>query len=163
MDATDSGKPKKEEAEAEDLAVDHKAPADHLFAIILLVRKQGYVHEVLLGNVNNVEKTDALLPDPTQKLGTYAIIYLSGLSIVFADRRRTIAGQESMIIPDGLLQCSKVASPKEVIGMVTMMVEDVAEECGLTLAVEVSKPRPACPGRRMRHEVWAPRCGQEDL
>lgn len=163
MDATDSGKPKKEEAEAEDLAVDHKAPADHLFAIILLVRKQGYVHEVLFGNVNNVEKTDALLPDPTQKLGTYAIIYLSGLSIVFADRRRTIAGQESMIILDGLLQCSKVASPKEVIGMVTMMVEDVAEEYGLTLAVEVSKPRPACPGRRMRHEVWAPRCGQEDL
>lgn len=112
MDATDSGKPKKEEAEAEDLAVDHKAPADHLFAIILLVRKQGYVHEVLLGNVNNVEKTDALLPDPTQKLGTYAIIYLSGLSIIFADRRRTIAGQESMIIPDGCCSAPRSHLPR---------------------------------------------------
>ncbi len=113
-----------------------------LMAIVLLARKQGYIHDVRQDvEMTDIVKTDALLPLPTQKIDTYAVIDLGTWEIDFADKARTIAGQESYIVPDGLLQCTQEASTREVIESVTLAVEDVAEEYGLTPAIEVGRAK----------------------
>ena len=81
---------------------------------------------------NDVVRTDAALPNPTQKVESYLLVDADTLAIDFNDRPRQIAGRDSLIIPDGLLQCTTQASSREVIASVTKIVEDVAEEYGIT-------------------------------
>lgn len=128
------------------------------FCIVLLARKQGYVHDVRQDqHLNDIVKTDALLPLPTQKVDTYATIDLGSWEIDFADKARTIAGQESYIVPDGLLQCTQEASTREVIQTVTLAVEDVAEEYGLTPAVAVSRAKAYVTEQAEEEEAIEPR------
>ena len=54
---------------------------------------------------------------------------------------RVIAGSSCMLLPEGLLQCSSSASPKEVMSTVTRIVENVANEYGTNAAAAVSKAK----------------------
>lgn len=137
----------------------YDAPPTHRFAVILLPRKQAFVHD--LRNVdgqsaNDVIRTDAALPNPSQKVESYLVVDADTLSISFCDRARTIAGRESFIIPDGLLQCTTQASSKEVIASVTKIVEDVAEEYGLTPALAVCEAKAYVAERAETGEVVLP-------
>lgn len=137
----------------------YDAPPVRRFAVILLPRKQAFVHD--LRNVdgqsaNDVVRTDAALPNPTQKVESYLVIDADTLAISFCDRARSIAGRDSYIIPDGLLQCTTQASSREVISSVTKIVEDVAEEYGLTPAVAVSQAKAYVAERAEMGEVVMP-------
>ena len=59
------------------------------------------------------------------------------------DKKRKIAGEDRMLIPDGLLQCDTGVSGKEVIDTVTRVVEEVAEEHGANTAVALAKVKVA--------------------
>lgn len=135
------------DAEGDDApAVAPDLPPTRTFAIILLPRRQSFAHE-LAGfeghSINGVVRTDATLPNPTQKLDTYALVDLDSLAIAFHDKPRPIAGQDTLIVPDGLLQCSKQASSREAVQAVTSIVEEVAEEYGLNTAETVSRAKAA--------------------
>ncbi len=137
----------------------YDAPPVRRFATILLPRKQAFVHD--LRNVegqasNDVVRTDAALPNPTQKVESYLMVEADTLQISFCDKARSIAGRDSYIIPDGLLQCTTRASSKEVIGSVTKIVEDVAEEYGLTPAVAVSQAKAYVAERAQMGETVMP-------
>ena len=140
-DVTDTEKASAPQTD-EEVDASFEGSSREVLAIVLLARKQGYVHDVREDMyLTDIVKTDALLPLPTQKVDSYAAIDLGSFEIDFADKARTIAGQESFIIPDGLLQCTQEASTREVIQSVTLAVQDVAEEYGLTPAVEVSRAK----------------------
>ena len=61
----------------------------------------------------------------------------------YVDKKRKIAGEDRMLIPDGLLQCDTGVSGKEVIDTVTRVVEEVAEEHGANTAVALAKVKAA--------------------
>ena len=137
----------------------YDAPPARRFATILLPRKQAFVHDLrsIDGHAaNDVVRTDATLPNPTQKVESYLVVDADGLSISFCDKARSIAGRDSYIIPDGLLQCTTQASSKEVIASVTQIVEDVAEEYGMTPAVAVSQAKAYVAERAQMGEVVMP-------
>lgn len=116
------------------------------FAILLLPRRQSFVHELvsLDGHaINGVARTDATLPNPTQRIDTYALVDLDSHDIAFHDVERSIAGQETLIVPQGLLQCTTEASGREAIQAVTRVAEEVAEEYGLNTAETVSRAKAA--------------------
>lgn len=116
------------------------------FAILLLPRRQSFVHELASFEghaINGVARTDATLPNPTQKVDTYAVIDLDTLDISFHDTARSIAGQETLIVPQGLLQCTTMASSREAVRAVTRVAEEVAEEYGLNTAETVSRAKAA--------------------
>ena len=119
-------------------------PTHRYFAIMLLESKQAYMHELgrgEMGERTDIERRLAVLPNPSQKVASYAIIDLRSLSVAFQDKKRTIAGEERWLIPDGLLQCSMEASTKETFSAVTEIVEAVAEEYGTNTAVAMSKAK----------------------
>lgn len=112
--------------------------------ILLLESKQAYVHELGFGEsgaCNGVERNRAVLPNPSQKVPTYAVVDLRTFAVSFADKPRTIDGEPRLIIPDGLLQCSVEASSKETFAAVAEVVQAVAEEYGANAAVAVSRAK----------------------
>ena len=137
----------------------YDAPPMRRFAVILLPRRQTFVHDLrsIEGQAaNDLVRTDATLPNPTQKVESFLLVDADTLAISYADRPRSIAGRDSLIIPDGLLQCSRQPSTKEVIASVTKIVEDVAEEYGLTPAVAVSEAKAYVAERAQLGEVVMP-------
>ena len=119
-------------------------PAPRYFAILLLESKQAYMHELGAGDFG--ERTDivrrlVVLPNPSQKVASYAVIDLRAMDVLFQDKKRTIAGEERWLISDGLLQCTSEASTRETFAAVTEVVEAVAEEYGENTAVTLAKAK----------------------
>ena len=117
---------------------------DRYVGLFLLESKQAYMHEVGKGESggrNDIVRHFAILPNPSQKLTSFALIDLRTLEVTFQDKKREIAGEETWLIPDGLLRCSMQASTKDTLGAVTRIVEEVAEEYGANTAVALSKAK----------------------
>lgn len=134
-----------EDATEEEMAAAYEARGERYFAMLLLESKPAFMHEVGHGEGgavrNEISRHYAILPSPSQKVQSYAIVNLRTMDVAFVDKERTISGQETLLIPDGLLQCTKEASSKEVLGTVTRIVEEVAEEFGANTAVALSKAK----------------------
>ncbi len=115
------------------------------FAILLMESRQAFMHGV--GRVDNgsvcnsIERHYAILPSPSQKIQSYCLIEAGSLQVSFVDKPRTIAGQETWLIPEGLLQCSMEASSKEIMDTVTRVVEEVAQEYGANTTMALSKAK----------------------
>lgn len=112
------------------------------FAIILLESKQAYMHDLFVGETgteNTISRHFAILPNPSQKVQSAAVIDLRSQDVLFVDKKRVIAGQETYLIPDGLLQCSSKASTKEIVSTAVQIVEEVAQEYGANPAVATAR------------------------
>lgn len=130
------------EDEAEDA---YQARGKRYFALLLLESRQAYMHEINRGDQggvrNDIARHHAILPNPSQKVQSYAVIESKSLSVVFCDKKRSIAGEDRWLIPEGLLQCSMDASGKEVFDTVSRIVEEVAAEYGENTALALSKTK----------------------
>lgn len=116
------------------------------FAVMLLTSKQAFMHEVGTqdGNrVANITRHYAILPNPSQKVQSYCVVRASTMEIGYVDKARKIAGEDCMLIPEGLLQCETGVSGKEAIDTVARVVEEVAEEHGANTAVALAKVKAA--------------------
>lgn len=124
------------------------------FAVVLLPRKQSFVHEI--GGTNEILRMDTALPNPTAKIDTYVLVDCDSFAIDFHDKERSIGGEAIQILPDKFLQCTAAASTQEVFSEVSVIVQDVAEEYGLTPAVEVGRAKAAVAQQADRDEVVTP-------
>ncbi len=150
----------------EELAAAFEAKGKRYFALLLLEARQAYMHEVGRGEdgavQNGIARHHAILPNPSQKVASYAVIEAGSLNVAFCDKPRTIAGEERWLIPDGLLQCSMEASGKESFEAVTRIVEEVAEEYGANSAVALSKAKAYVAERAAEtDEVYPEELGRE--
>ncbi|WP_102372377.1 nucleoid-associated protein [Enorma phocaeensis] len=129
------------------------------FAVLLMASRMAFMHEV--ANVNGTVEAEiarhyAILPNPSQKVTSYALVRASSLAVLYQDKPRTIAGTETMLIPDGLLQCETGISTKEVIDTVTRVVAAVAEEHGANTAVALAMTKAAMVERVEEDEELPP-------
>ena len=139
---------KAEKAQSIDiLVVDFEDDDDaRWFAIMMLASKQAFMHEVgseAGETCNSIKRHYAILPNPSQKVQSYAVVRASTMEIGYVDKKRKIAGEDVMLIPEGLLQCETGVSGKEVIDTVTRVVEEVTEEHGANTAVALAKVKAA--------------------
>ncbi|MEG0072084.1 MAG: nucleoid-associated protein [Raoultibacter sp.] len=129
----------------EEAAAAYEARGKRYFAFLLLESRQAFMHEVGHGESgavrNGIARHHAILPNPSQKVQSYAVIESRTLNVLFCDKERTIAGDQRWLIPDGLLQCSMGASGKETIDAVTRIVGEVAGQYGANAAMAVSKAK----------------------
>lgn len=116
------------------------------FAVMLMNSRMAFMHEVARegGEVrNDIARHYAILPSPSQKVASFALVRASTMDVYFQDKKRKIAGKDTFLIPDGLLQCETGVSGKEAIDAVTRVVEQVAEEHGANTAVALAKAKAA--------------------
>jgi hypothetical protein len=128
----------------EEIAAHFEGRENRYLAIILLESKQAYVHDLGFGEAGacvGIERHRAVLPNPSQKVSTYALVDLHSLQVSFVDKPRTIDGEKRLVIVDGLLQCSIEASSKENIAAIAEVAEAVAEEYGANSAVTLSRTK----------------------
>ena len=136
--------------------VEFDGPAGRrFFSIMLLPRRQAFVHEVG-GDANDIARVDATLPNPSQKVASYVLVDAETGSIDFHDKERAVGGERVSIIPDRFLQCTSEASSHEVIDEVSVIVRDVAEEFGLEPAVEVGRAKAAVARSADVEESFSP-------
>jgi nucleoid-associated protein YejK len=126
-----------------------------LFAVLVLPRKLSFAHEVG-GTANGIYRHDGMLPSPTQKVVSYLLVNEATLDIDFSDKPRLIAGREVNVIADEFLKCHAHASSKDVFAAVSHIVEEVAEEAGLTPAVEVGRAKAVLVSAAEREESVQP-------
>ena len=125
-------------------AADPDPRGRRVFAVMLLPRKQAFVHVVATEGgqtENRIARHGATLPGPAQKVDSYALVDVEAMTVAFNDKKRTVAGVEVAVIPDCLLGCSAKASCRDVVETVTRIVEQVAEEYGSNTAVAMSKAK----------------------
>ena len=110
--------------------------------LFLLEGKKAFVHEVSQADAMvscDIVRRYGVLPAATQRLASWALVRADNLEISYVDKERSIDGQDVMVIPDGLLQCTSEASSRETIDCVTEIVEQIAEEHGANTALALSK------------------------
>lgn len=83
----------------------------------------------------------AILPAPSQKIDSYAIINMKTGEIHFSDKKRQIDGNSVYVLPEILLECSSGVSAKEAVKIVRETANEVAEEYGVNSSVAVSKAK----------------------
>lgn len=125
------------------------------FSVMLLPRRQAFVHEVA-GDANDIARVDATLPNPSQKVASYVLVDAETGAIDFHDKKRAVGGERVSIIPERFLRCSSEASSHEVIDEVSVIVRDVAEEFGLEPAVEVGRAKAAVARSADVEESFSP-------
>ena len=116
------------------------------FAILLLSSRQAFMHEVESASGATscgIARHYAILPNPSQKVASYALVRASSLEVLYRDKERVIAGERRQVIPEGLLQCTEGVSSKEVIERVSRVVTEVAEEHGANTAVALAAAKAA--------------------
>lgn len=141
-------------APADEVAFEGEAGRRY-FAIVLLPRRQAFVHEVG-GETNDIARVDATLPNPSQKVASYVLVDARTGAIDFHDKERAVGGEKVVLIPERFLQCTSEASSREVIDEVSVIVRDVAEEFGLEPAVEVSRAKAAVARTADVEESFSP-------
>lgn len=126
------------------VAVDYANDDANYFALLLITNKSAYTHQVITdenGIHNEIMKHYAILPAPSQKIDSYAIINTDSGEIYFLDKRRQIDGKSVVVLPEILLECSIGLSTKEAVKIVREAANEVAEEYGVNSAVAVSKAK----------------------
>ena len=73
------------------------------FAILLLPRRQAFVHEVG-SDANDIARVDATLPNPSQKVASYVLVDAETGAIDFHDKERAVGGEKLMVIPERFLR-----------------------------------------------------------
>ena len=141
---------------ADEKDVEFDGPAGRrFFSILLLPRRQAFVHEVG-GSANDIARVDATLPNPSQKVASYVLVDAETGAIDFHDKERAVGGERVSIIPERFLQCTSEASSHEVIDEVSVIVRDVAEEFGLEPAVEAARVKAAVARSADVEESFSP-------
>ena len=129
------------------------------FAVLLLASRQAFMHEVgqdAGAPTCDIARRFAILPAPSQKVSSYALVRASSLEVLYQDKKRTIAGDERMVIPEGLLQCEQGVSAREVIECVERVVATVAEDHGTNSAVALAAAKAAVVERVEEDEELPP-------
>ena len=82
----------------------YRGEGKRYFAFMLLEAKQAYMHEVGYGESGaqrvDIARHHAILPNPSQKVASFAVIESKTLSVSFCDKERAIAGENRWLIPD---------------------------------------------------------------
>ena len=55
---------------------------------------------------NEIIRHYAILPNPVQKVNTFALVNVASGELRFADKKRSIGGEDVYILPQRILQCS---------------------------------------------------------
>ena len=88
---------------------------------------------------NDIIKYYSVLPTPAQKVIAFAIVNVETLCARYTDQRRFLDGKDISIIPDYILECSNLISPKAAVNTVKNIALQLSEQYGKNSATVVSR------------------------
>jgi len=127
--------------------------------ILCFQNKTGYTHQVAStgdGVRNQIIRHYSILPNTSQKAGSFAFIRLSDFSVTFSDRKCMIDGEQVFILPEKVLQCTWQRSSRETVKLVNKIAAKVAKEHGSNSTVAVSRAKSYIAENAQTSDVLAP-------
>ena len=86
-------------ADDEAIQASFEGRVNRYFGIFFLESRQAFMHAVGYGEdgapCNGIERHHAILPNPSQKVASFAVINMRTLEVAFQDKKRVIAGQDT--------------------------------------------------------------------
>ncbi len=126
------------------LVCDFSVDTVRYVCILECAHRPAFTHQVSNdqdGIHNDIVNHHAILPSITQKLDAYAFINVETSSIKFVDKKRLVDGEEAFILPDVVLECSTVMSPKSTVKLMNSIAQKVAENHGQSSVFAISKAK----------------------
>lgn len=126
------------------LIVDYIYEDISYFAVMVLVNKSAYTHQVYSdenGVYNDIALHYAILPSTSQRADSFAVINTNDMTILFVDKSRIIDGKRAYVLQQDLLECTSNVSTKEAVKIVKEITTQVAEEYGTNTAVAISRAK----------------------
>lgn len=126
------------------VVVEFSEEGERYFGILLYENKMAYTHNIVNdddGAYGQVVCHYAILPNPSQKVDTFAIINLSDLTINFVDKKRKIDGNDVYVLQEVLLKCTSSISTKEAVKLVSKIASKVADGFGANTTKTLSKAK----------------------
>ena len=131
-----------EERPVDVLFADFSEEDSRFVGFLLLNNDEAYMHRAVSGDGQvkaEIARHHTILPKPSQKTDSYALIRLDSEEIFFTDRKRSIDGEDRFVLPELLLKCTSAVSGREAIKTLQEVAAAVAEKHGENSAVAVSK------------------------
>lgn len=134
-----------DEPESMDFLVCQFRENEHEYiGLLLLANKIAYTHQVENseeGPANKIIRYFTLLPNTSQKVSCYALVDLTDMTIRLADKKRAICGEDVMVLPDKVLQCTYGQSDRDTVKLIRKITGEVAEEYGANAAIAVTRAK----------------------
>ena len=121
---------------------DFTIETERYLGVMLYGSRPAYTHQVVNDGTavrNEIIRHYAILPNPVQKVNTFALVNAASGELRFADKKRSIGGEDVYILPQRILQCSTNTSTRETVKLVTEMAGQIAENYGYSSTEAVAK------------------------
>ena len=141
------------------MMVEFSRSEEQYLGLLCFNNKMGYVHQVFSGEDgvrNEIMRHYSILPNTSQKLGSFAFVKLSDLKVTFLDKKRTINGEQVFALPEKVLQCTWQRSSRETVKMVNKIATKVAEEHGTNSTMAVSRAKSYIAGNAETSDLLSP-------
>jgi hypothetical protein len=148
------------------IIVDFTEEGYEYIGFLLLENKKSFIHNVVNddeGICNEIIENKSLLPSPTQKISTYAVIDRNNLNIIYNDIKRTQNNESVYIFPQKILGCKMNISTKDVINTVTSIINEVAEDNDDDVVDVVTKAKKIIVSNSVYSETFSPFDLAEDI
>lgn len=112
--------------------------------VFLFAGKPAFTHQVeKVDNVlcNEIIRHFAIFPNTSQRIDSFVIVNLLNGTLKYLDKKRSLDGKAQYLLPEKILGCSSVISPKESVKVVNKIAKEVAEEFGVSPTVAMSKAK----------------------
>lgn len=106
---------------------DFTIETERYLGVMLYGSRPAYTHQVVNDGTavrNEIIRHYAILPNPVQKVNTFALVNVASGELRFADKKRSIGGEDVYILPQRILQCSTNTSTRETAALVKEVFSD---------------------------------------
>ncbi|MGN0658289.1 MAG: nucleoid-associated protein [Emergencia sp.] len=112
--------------------------------LLLLTNRTAYTHQVENsedGPSSRIIRYFTMLPGTSQKISNYALIDLETDRVFLSEKKRSICGEETMVLADKVLQCVYGQSDRDTVKTIRKLAGQVAEEYGANPAIAAARAK----------------------
>lgn len=133
-----------EQPSADFVAVDFVRDEERFAGLLIFNSQTGYTHQIVQDDGffrNEIIRHYGIMPGMSQKVSSFIFVHIGTWKVKYFDKKRSINGEDVMVIPDKVISCTKSVSPKEAVKKVKAAAEKVAENNGTNSAEIISRAK----------------------
>lgn len=133
-----------EQPSADLVAVDFVRDEERYVGLMIFNSQTGYTHQIVRGDgffKNEIIRHYGIMPGMSQKVSSFILVRVGTWKVRYFDKKRSINGENVMVIPDKIISCTESVSPKEAVKKVRAAAEKVAENNGGNSAEIISRAK----------------------
>lgn len=133
-----------DESSSDFAALDITRDEERYVGVMIFENKTGYTHQIVQNDGvfrNEIIRHYGIMPGTGQKVSSFIFVKPADMTVRYYDKKRSINGENVVVIPEKIIQCDSSVSSKEAVKKVKKAAEKVAENCGENSAEIISRAK----------------------